>query len=149
MGFLLPTLIVLILDRLSKVLFSQLDRNFDVIDGIIRITMVKNTGAIFGLFQGMRFVFILASILAAVLITVIALKLPRYELHKRAALGLILGGALGNLIDRIHPGEVIDFIDMGFGIHRWPVYNVADIGVTVGALMLIVAYLRAWKTDGR
>ena len=149
MGFLLPAFIVFFIDRLTKVLFSQLDKSFDVIDGILRVTMVKNTGAIFGLFQGMRAVFITASILAAILITIIALRLPRQELHKRAALGFILGGALGNLVDRVHPGEVIDFIDMGFGIHRWPVYNVADIGVTLGALMLVFAYLRAWKTDGR
>jgi len=147
-GFLLPTFIVFILDRLTKLFFSHLGQNFDVIDGIVRITMVKNTGAIFGLFQGMRVLFIIASLLASIFITAIAFKLPQNERLKRISLGLILGGALGNLVDRIYSGEVVDFIDMGIGLHRWWVYNVADIGVTVGAFLLMIAYYRAGKTDG-
>jgi signal peptidase II len=61
--------------------------------------------------------------------------------HKRVCLGLILGGAFGNLIDHIAAGEVLDFIDMGFGPHRWPTYNVADIAVTIGAALLILGYV--------
>ena len=56
-------------------------------------------------------------------------------------LGLILGGALGNLYDRLRLGEVIDFVDVGFGSHRWPVFNVADIAVTVGVFLLLIEYL--------
>jgi len=56
---------------------------------------------------------------------------------KRASLGLILGGAFGNLVDRVATGKVIDFIDMGVGNYRWPTYNIADIAVTVGAVILI------------
>ena len=59
---------------------------------------------------------------------------------KRVCLGLVLGGAFGNLIDRIATGKVIDFIDMGIGSIRWPTYNVADIAVTVGAVILIAGF---------
>jgi signal peptidase II len=65
------------------------------------------------------------------------MRLPRTERVKRLLLGLILGGAVGNLIDRVYDGAVIDFIEMGIGGHWWPVYNVADIGVTVGAVLLL------------
>ena len=53
---------------------------------------------------------------------------------------MILGGALGNLVDRIYPGYVIDFIDMGIGSHRWPVYNIADTAVSVGGVLLILSF---------
>jgi signal peptidase II len=62
-------------------------------------------------------------------------RLPPTERLKRVLLGLILGGAVGNLIDRIYDGAVIDFIEMGIGGHWWPVYNVADIAVSVGAVL--------------
>jgi signal peptidase II len=67
-------------------------------------------------------------------------------LFKRVCLGLVLGGAFGNLIDRIATGEVVDFIDMGIGRYRWPTYNVADIAVTVGAVILIAGF--AFQGDG-
>ena len=54
----------------------------------------------------------------------------------------VLGGAFGNLIDRLATGEVLDFIDMGIGAYRWPTYNVADIAVTVGAILLIAGFIR-------
>jgi signal peptidase II len=57
-------------------------------------------------------------------------------------LGLILGGALGNLYDRLRLGEVIDFVDVGFATHRWPVFNIADVAVTLGVFLLLLDYLR-------
>ncbi|MCK4236065.1 MAG: signal peptidase II, partial [Candidatus Krumholzibacteria bacterium] len=67
---------------------------------------------------------------------------------KRVCLGLILGGAFGNLIDRLTAGEVLDFIDMGIGQYRWPTYNVADIAVTVGAVILILGFTRHSHSAG-
>ncbi|UCH84950.1 MAG: signal peptidase II [Candidatus Latescibacterota bacterium] len=140
MGFLLPALIVVILDQVSKQFLWGLGNNFDLIDGFLRITLVRNSGAAFGMLQGGRVFLIISSVVASIFIIILAQRIPKEELLKRVFLGMILGGAIGNLIDRIYPGHVIDFIDMGIGVHRWPVYNLADTAVTVGGILLIITY---------
>lgn len=147
MGFLLPAAIVILLDQITKQFFWHLGRNFDVIDGILRITLVKNPGAAFGVYQGGRTFFLVASILASIIVMYVGLRTPGAKTGRRFFLGLILGGALGNLIDRVLAGEVIDFIDMGFGQTRWPVYNLADVAVTIGALGLVILFARARDDD--
>jgi signal peptidase II len=142
-GFLLPALVVLILDQVSKQILWQLGRNADLIDGILRITLVKNSGAAFGMLQGGRVFLIISSVIASLAIIFLAERLPASESARRAFLGVILGGALGNLVDRIYPGQVIDFIDMGLGTTRWPVYNLADAAVTIGGILLILSFSRA------
>lgn len=142
MGFLLPAAIIVVLDQASKQFFWYLGKNFDIIDGLLKITLVKNAGAAFGMFPGGRAFFVVASIVASVVIVVLAMRTPKAFFWRRLTLGFILGGAVGNLIDRILFGEVIDFFDMGIGLHRWPVYNVADIAVTFGAIGLMISFLR-------
>jgi signal peptidase II len=139
-GFLLPALIVISLDQISKHIFWTLGKNFDVIDGILRVTLVRNSGAAFGMLQGGRVFLIAASVAAAVFIVFLAERVSPDERAKRAFLGMILGGAVGNLIDRLYPGHVIDFIDMGISSYRWPVYNLADTAVTVGGILLVLAF---------
>jgi signal peptidase II len=139
-GFLLPALIVISLDQISKHIFWTLGKNFDVIDGILRVTLVRNSGAAFGMLQGGRVFLIAASVAAAVFIVFLAERVSPNERAKRAFLGMILGGAVGNLIDRLYPGHVIDFIDMGISSYRWPVYNLADTAVTVGGILLVLAF---------
>jgi signal peptidase II len=134
----LPAALIVVLDQITKYLFWSHGRNYEIIDGFFNITLVKNAGAAFGLFQGGRAFFIAASVLAAILITYLGVKLPRVDRARRVWLGCILGGAFGNLIDRVRFGEVVDFLQIGFRGHYWPVFNVADIGVTVGAAMLIL-----------
>lgn len=144
MGFLIPALVVIAVDQLTKQLawhYFDVGRYVDLIPGMLRITLVKNAGAAFGMFEGGRVFFIVASFLAAGIITYIGLRLPPDDRVKRLLLGLILGGAIGNLIDRIYDGAVIDFVEMGLAGHWWPVYNVADIAVSVGAVLLLVQLL--------
>ena len=150
MGFLFPAAIVVIVDQLSKqVAWHSFTPGYhiDLIPNFLRFTLVKNQGAAFGLFEGGRVFFIIASVIAVILITYLGFHLPRHERVKRLLLGLILGGAIGNLIDRVYDGAVIDFIEMGIAGHWWPVYNVADIAVTVGAVMLLVQLLFAPRRD--
>ena len=142
MGFLLPAIFVLILDQITKQFFWGLGKGFPIIDDLLRITLVKNSGAAFGMFQGGRFFLVISSVIASVFILFLSGRMPREDLAKRIFLGMILGGALGNLVDRIYPGQVIDFIDMGIGSHRWPVYNFADAAVTVGGILLIITFSR-------
>jgi signal peptidase II len=139
-GFLLPALIVLLLDQSSKQFFWHLGQNFNVIDGLLRITLVRNSGAAFGMLQDGRVFLLLSSVVASIFILFIEDRIPRARLATRIFLGMILGGALGNLIDRIYPGQVIDFIDMGLGGYRWPVYNFADAAVTIGGVLLILTF---------
>ena len=114
-----------------------------VIGGVLAWTLQRNPGSAFGLFRHFPVVF---TILAALIAFVIIVRAPR--VHDRltgVALGLVLGGALGNLVDRIarppgvFRGRVIDFIDF----HWWPVFNVADSAVVIGALLLLIASYRA------
>jgi signal peptidase II len=108
---------------------------------IVRWTHIHNSGAAFGLFQGSRFFFITVSIIS-VLVILFVVRGRRYRSKiSLIGFGMVLGGALGNLIDRIWLGVVIDFIDVGLGTLRWPVFNVADMGVSIGVIILGVGLL--------
>jgi signal peptidase II len=146
LGLYLPAAIVVVLDQLTKHLVWRHGRNYEFIDGYLNLTLVKNAGAAFGMFQGARVFFIVASVVAVVLIVYVGAKLPREESWRRLWLGLILGGALGNLIDRVAFGEVVDFIQIGISGHYWPVFNVADMGVSIGAVLLILHALRSHRS---
>ncbi len=132
--------IVLALDVITKKLILTNLKPHDVIDILpfLRIVLVKNTGAAFGLFSSLGNTFFLViTILAIVFIIVYISKLPKgLELY---ALSLILGGAIGNFIDRATLGEVTDFIDFFVGTWHWPAFNVADSALTVGITIFIWA----------
>ena len=145
MGLFIPAVVVVVLDQLTKHLFWRNGQNYEIIPGFFNITLVKNAGAAFGMFQGARVFFVAASVLAVVLIVYLGLRLPADQRRRRLLLGLILGGAVGNLIDRVASGQVIDFLQIGFAGHYWPVFNVADMGVTIGAALLILYALRSQR----
>ncbi|WP_426042342.1 signal peptidase II [Brevundimonas sp. TWP2-3-4b1] len=110
----------------------------EVIPGILNITMVRNTGVSFGLFGGgeARWALSVFSIIVAGALAWWALKAERRTLV--AAIGLVIGGAIGNAIDRIQYGYVVDFIDFsGTGVFPW-VFNIADSAITIGVLLLII-----------
>jgi len=142
----IPALVVILLDQFTKHFFWRLGQNHEVIPGYFNITLVKNAGAAFGMFQGARVFFVTASFIAVGLIIYLGLRMPRAQRHRRVLLGLILGGAVGNLIDRVASGEVIDFLQIGIAGHYWPVFNIADAGVTVGAALLILYALRSQRS---
>lgn len=108
----------------------------------IRITHVTNTGAAFGLFPDANPVFMTVAIIVSLVIVVYNYHLPGRHTLLRLALGLQLGGALGNLIDRFRLGHVTDFVDVG----PWPVFNVADASIVAG--VTILAYLM-WREHRR
>jgi len=111
----------------------------------LNLTLAFNTGAAFNFLSNasgwqLYFFSLLAFIVSAVLI-VWLLRLPRTDKLGAFALAMIIAGALGNLIDRILWGHVIDFIDLHIGVWHWPVFNVADSAITVGATILILGIL--------
>lgn len=104
----------------------------------VRLTYIQNPGAAFSLFEGNRWFFVGVSILSMLLILALVLSGRHSSGRMQAAFGLVLGGAMGNLIDRLWLGKVIDFLDIGVGAARWPIFNVADIGVTAGVMLLLL-----------
>jgi len=105
---------------------------------ILSITYVKNTGVAFGLFQGLGKLFVFVALAVIVLIILYYRSLPQSHWLLEIALGLQIGGAVGNnLIDRVFRGYVVDFIDVNFWpLEHWPVFNVADSSIVVGVIFL-------------
>lgn len=130
--------LVIIFDHFSKVLIEAwLPLNhtwapFPELEGYFRITHVSNTGAAFGIFPGGSPVFTIVALIVAVVIVVYNYRLPAGHRLLRVALGLQLGGALGNLVDRLRLGHVTDFLDFG----PWPVFNLADMAIVGGVIIL-------------
>ena len=117
-----------------------------VIPGFFNITRIHNKGAIFGAFSGARgggilLVLSAASLSALGLVGYYFIKTPASDRKVKAALSLILAGALGNLVDRVVRGFVVDFLDFYVGRWHWPFFNVADSCITVGALLLILFFV--------
>ncbi len=119
-----------------------------VIGDALRLVLKFNEGAAFSLSWGGPGVLVAMTALAAAAVTVAILRWRRRSPAGTAGLGLILGGALGNLGDRVcRDGRVIDFLDMGIGARRWPTFNVADIAITCGALMLVILHRDGGKGE--
>lgn len=135
-------LVILGIDQLTKemALRSLSDGPVDVIEGVLRWRLAFNPGGAFGVFQEYSEIFLVATVVVVALILVWVRKLddPRLTIP----LGLIVGGGLGNVFDRIfrdQGGRVVDFIDL----HVWPVFNVADMGVVVGVAWILILSFRS------
>ena len=133
--------VVLFLDQVSKWMVMEsmiLGDSIPVLGSFFRLTYIQNPGAVFGLRLGGNVAHLVFAGVALILVAVMWLRLQPYERVASAGLALVLGGAVGNVIDRIRFGAVVDFLDFGFGSVRWWVFNVADAAVTVGAGLLIL-----------
>ncbi len=111
----------------------------EVVGPWVRLTLVYNRGAAFGLNLGpySRWIFMCLTIVALVILARLYRATAAGERLRLIAIGLVCGGAVGNLIDRVRSDSgVVDFLDVGFADHRWPTFNVADIAVSVGAFLL-------------
>ncbi len=136
-------IVVVLVDVVTKVVAvaGLRPRGFphDVIGHAVRLTLVYNPGAAFGLFLGplSRWIFLGLTVGVLCILRVLYRATPDGDLARVLALGLVCGGALGNLIDRVRsPMGVVDFIDVGIRDLRWPTFNVADMAVSVGAVLL-------------
>jgi signal peptidase II len=139
-------ILVLVFDQVSKVWVStSLPEGgwWSPLPGlwrVFRITHITNTGAAFGMFPDQGSFFIVIAVVVALAIVLYYRYLPTGEWLVRLSLGLQLGGAIGNLLDRLRYGHVIDFVDIGF----WPIFNVADVSIVSG--VAILAYC-LWQED--
>lgn len=137
--------LVLILDQLTKrwAAGHLAGREpISVLGELVRLTFTRNSGVAFGLGSGLPFPYAVFSILAAFVILYLFLRHPAHSLPRQVSLALILGGALGNLVDRLATGQVVDFILVGWRRWYWPVFNLADSAVTVGVVLFGLTWAR-------
>lgn len=153
MPYLIITLLVLGLDQLTKELISRslyLHETRSVIPGFFNLVYTGNTGAVFGIFQGvglpyLRWILISLSFAALALVAVFFARVPADDRLNLVGFSLVLGGALGNIVDRIARESVVDFLEFYVRDYRWPAFNVADSAICIGIAILV------WRSfrDGR
>lgn len=140
----ISAVVVILIDQITKILVASNmvpSQHFHVIENVLHITYVQNKGMAFGLFSDNRMVFMIPTVIliAAVLWGIV--KFGRKNKLLDLSLGFILGGGVGNMIDRLSRGFVVDFIDFcAFDFWQW-VFNVADAAVVVGSFLFAVAML--------
>ncbi|HXV47331.1 MAG TPA: signal peptidase II [Candidatus Binatia bacterium] len=147
--------VIVVFDQLTKFIVDRsmpLHHSIPIIEGFFSLTYVRNTGAAFGIFAGSAEIFrrpflILVSVVAIGFIVVMLKRLRDSEKWLVTALAFILGGAIGNLIDRVVYGEVIDFLDCFWGSYHWPAFNVADSFITIGVTITLFILIKAKDRD--
>jgi signal peptidase II len=145
---------VVILDQVTKLIVLERfppGTRIGIVDGFLALTLVMNPGLAFGLLANLplawRWVVAALSLVALVVLARVAVRvLPSGGFLDLAAIGLIFGGAVGNLIDRARFGAVVDFIDVYYRGWHWPAFNVADSAITVGVLLLALRLLHRPST---
>jgi signal peptidase II len=155
MGFYLIALAVVLTDQATKeivVRTMRLGQSIPIVPGYFDLTYVLNPGAAFSLLatlpEKIRNPFFIAiSVAAAILIIVYRARHLRGHRLASVSLGLVLGGAVGNLIDRIRYGVVVDFLDAHVHQYHWPVFNVADSAISVGVTLLLLEMFLEWRRE--
>jgi len=149
--------ILILLDRLTKdwVTFHiPIGDAIPVIPHVFRISHVLNSGAAFSLFadsispERVRVMLICFSVLAALVVLALLMKLGRQITPTTLALALILGGAIGNLYDRVRFASVVDFLEVHIFSYHWPDFNLADSAIVVGGILLMLDALRGSREEG-
>lgn len=141
---------VVAMDQVTKIVVQQtlpLYRPVPVLGDFFRLTYIYNPGAAFGLHVGpmSRYIFLVLTVACVVVLLVWFRSTSADDTLRLLAITLVCAGAVGNFIDRLRSAQgVIDFFDFGLGSVRWPVFNIADIGVTIGALLLAISL---WRED--
>jgi len=139
---------VIVVDQLTKLSIMQnmrLHESIPIIPNLFSLTYIRNPGAAFGLLAGssnaFRMLFFgITSLFALGLLGTILVRLPASDWTGQLSIAAILGGAIGNLIDRLRYGEVIDFLDVYIDTYHWPAFNVADSAISVGVVFLIIHF---------
>jgi len=142
------SILVIVFDQLTKILadhYLQYHQPVEVIP-MFNLTLMYNKGAAFSFLANaggwQRWFFLILTSAVSIFIYLWLKKLKTHQILQYSALALILGGAIGNLIDRAIYGHVIDFLDVYFQHHHWPAFNIADSAITIGAILLIYDTLK-------
>jgi signal peptidase II len=140
---------VVVADQIAKAFVTRSlapGQSVDVVGDLVRIVFGQNSGALFGLFKDNALMFGVVSLVVIGLIVVYHAR-SATSLYLTITLGLLLGGAIGNMIDRLRLGYVVDFVDVGIGTVRFYTFNVADSAISLAILLLFVAAILPWLVD--
>ncbi len=142
--------LVFLTDQISKwavEAYVDLGESVSVVPGFLSLTHIKNSGGAFGVLDGSQIILLAGSVLAVAVVLWMLLASPPSRFTALGC-GLVLGGAAGNLLDRLTAGEVTDYADLQFWpLQEWPIFNAADTGIVAGVIMLLLAaFLGSDKT---
>ena len=142
---LIVAIVILIIEQLTKKIITaimNIGDSYEVIPHFLNITSHRNNGAAWGILSGkMGFFYIITLIILAVLI-IFYIKETKYNAFMQVAISLLFAGALGNFIDRLFNGEVVDFIDTNIFGYDFPIFNIADSSLTIGVIFVIIALVK-------
>ena len=144
MFVLLLGLAVILLDQLTKQYIRSAfvyGESLPVLDGFFNLVYVRNDGAAWNMLSGHGLVLILISVVVLILLVIYRRSFLQEQFFHTVLLGLMVGGIVGNLIDRIRMGWVTDFLDFHIGTHHWPAFNIADSAICIAASLYIITNL--------
>lgn len=142
------SLVCIIIDQIIKVVITtnvEFAHSINVINNFFRITYLQNTGAAWSILSGNRILLIIVTIIALGIIYYVFLKNKKIKNYESILLGLLLGGIIGNLIDRVRFGYVIDYLDFNIFSYHYPVFNFADICIVISIIILVIISLKEDK----
>ncbi|EGQ3423620.1 signal peptidase II [Staphylococcus pseudintermedius] len=146
------TLIILIGDQLTKFIIRTqmtLGESFAVVPKFLYITSHRNNGAAWGILSGKMTFFYIITIIVLIALIVFYIKEAKNNKLMQIAISLLFSGALGNFIDRVSSGEVVDFIDTVIFGYDFPIFNIADASLTIGVVLLIIVLLKDQNQKGK
>nr|WP_245805848.1 signal peptidase II [Bacillus alkalicellulosilyticus] len=137
-------LVIIVLDQITKwyiVKSMELGERITIIENVLYITSHRNKGAAFGILQGQMWFFYIVTIIVIVFLIYYIQKEAKKSRFLGISLGLLLGGAIGNFIDRVFRGEVVDFIDTYIITYDFPIFNVADSALVIGVGLMMIKFI--------
>ena len=150
MIYYLIAIVIIVIDQITKGLIvanMKIGEQIPLIENLLYITSHRNKGAAFGILQGQMWLFFTITIIVVIGVVYILQKKVNYT-GRGIAYGLILGGAIGNFIDRLFRGEVVDFIDVKIVSYDFPIFNVADSALVIGVILLMLFTFKEEKVKG-
>lgn len=142
---LIVAIAILIIDQVTKRIIAttmNIGDSYEVIPNFLNITSHRNNGAAWGILSGKMGFFYIITIVILIVLVLFFIKEAKYNLFMQVAISLLFAGALGNFIDRLVNGEVVDFVDTNIFGYDFPIFNVADSSLTIGVLFIIIALLK-------
>ncbi|PNZ65648.1 lipoprotein signal peptidase [Staphylococcus croceilyticus] len=148
---LIIAIVILVIDQLTKRIIAttmNIGDSYEVIPNFLSITSHRNDGAAWGILSGKMGFFYIITLIILVVLVLFYIKEAKYNLFMQVAISLLFAGALGNFIDRLFNGEVVDFIDTNIFGYAFPIFNVADSSLTIGVLLVIIALIKDATSKG-
>lgn len=148
---LLVAFLIIVIDQVTKWIIAssmKIGDSYEVIPNFLNITSHRNNGAAWGILSGKMFFFYIITVIILIVLVLFFIKETQYNLFMQLAISLLFAGALGNFIDRLLNGEVVDFIDTNIFGYDFPIFNVADSSLTIGVILVIIALLKDTTNKG-